>query len=404
MADTTSIEKQEIDLDNFEPVARIVVIGVGGAGNNAVNRMIDENIQNVEFYVANTDKQALASSKAPNRIVLGESVTHGLGAGGDPSVGKEAAVQSTEEIRKIVKGANMVFIAAGMGKGTGTGAAPVIASIAKEEGALTIAIVTRPFTFEGKQRIANSVEGLSELKDAVDSIIIVSNDKLLMSSGNVPMNQALQDSDRVLAQSVKTVTDLILVPALINLDFADVRSTLKASGIALIGFGKGEGPNKAEEAAENAINNPLLEASISGARKAICAVTCGSGVTLYEAQECVARINEQAGGAVDIKFGVSINEQLSDTILVSVIASDFTEEYDFTSVPTFTMPKPTDLGAGVDAIRDKEVKDLEKQENKPGSPDESIEDQILPDFLKGNTGNAGAPGNVGGASTGGSLE
>jgi cell division protein FtsZ len=238
------VESDVNDLDNFEPVARIVVIGVGGAGNNAVNRMIDDDIQNVEFYVANTDKQALATSKASHRLVLGESVTKGLGAGGDPSIGKEAAVQSTEDIRKIVKGADMVFIAAGMGKGTGTGAAPVVASIAKEEGALTIAIVTRPFTFEGKQRIANSVEGLSELKDAVDSIIIVSNDKLLMSSGNVPISQAFQESDRVLAQSVKTVADLILVPAQINLDFADVRSTLKGAGIALIGFGKGQGRTK----------------------------------------------------------------------------------------------------------------------------------------------------------------
>lgn len=379
------MDKEQVeDLDNFEPVARLVVIGVGGAGNNAVNRMIDEKINNVEFYVANTDKQALATSKAPNRLVLGESVTKGLGAGGDPSVGKEAAVQSTEEIRKIVKGADMVFIAAGMGKGTGTGAAPVVASIAKEEGALTIGIVTRPFTFEGKQRIANSVEGLSELKDAVDSLIIVSNDKLLMASGNVPINQAFKDSDGVLAQSVKTVADLILVPALINLDFADVRSTLKGSGIALIGYGEGHGPNKAEDAAESAINSPLLEASISGARKAICAVTCGNNVTLYEAQECVQRINEQAGGAIDIKFGVSLNSQLDDSLIVSVIASDFSEEYDFTSVPTFSMPKDSkELGHGVEATRKEEVARSEKIDQTPGSEEKNLADDILPDFLKG---------------------
>ena len=188
----------EMDLDNFEPVARIVVIGVGGAGNNAVNRMIDENINNVEFYVLNTDKQALATSKAPNRIVLGEEVTMGLGAGGDPAVGKAAAEKSQAAIREIVHGANMVFIAAGMGGGTGTGAAPIVAQIARDEGALTIAIVTRPFTFEGKRRIANSVGGLTELKDAVDSIIIVSNDKLLMASGNAPISQAFSESDKVL--------------------------------------------------------------------------------------------------------------------------------------------------------------------------------------------------------------
>ena len=371
-----------MDLDNFEPVARIVVIGVGGAGNNAVNRMIDENISNVEFYVFNTDKQALATSKAPNRIVLGEAVTMGLGAGGDPAIGKAAAEKSAEEIRKIVHGANMVFIAAGMGGGTGTGAAPVVAQIARDEGALTIAIVTRPFTFEGKKRIANSVGGLTELKDAVDSIIIVSNDKLLMASGNAPISQAFSESDKVLAQSVKTVTDLILLPAVINLDFADVKSTLKGSGIALIGFGVGSGPNKAEEAAENAINSPLLEASISGARRAICAVTCGANVSLYEAQECVNRIIEQAGSAIDIKFGVSINDQLTDTIFVSVIASDFTEEYDFTSIPTFQAPKKEFVGSSVAQTKEKEIEAIEKDEAE--KPEEaSVAESILPDFLKG---------------------
>lgn len=372
-----------MDLDNFEPVARIVVIGVGGAGNNAVNRMMDEHIDNVDFYVLNTDKQALATSKAPNRIVIGEEVTQGLGAGGNPAVGKAAAEQSSEEIRAIVKGANMVFIAAGMGGGTGTGAAPVVASIAKEEGALTIAIVTRPFTFEGKTRIANSVSGLGELKDAVDSIIIVSNDKLLMASGGVPISQAFSESDRVLVQSVKTVTDLILLPAVINLDFADVKSTLKGSGIALIGFGMGSGDHRAEDAAENAINSPLLEASIAGARRAIVSVTCGSNVTLYEANECVNRIIEQAGNAVDIKFGVSINDQLEDTILVSVIASDFTEDFDFTSVPTFTRPKRETVGNGVDEARANAVKKEREEEKNNGEDEESSKDKFLPNFFSG---------------------
>mgnify|MGYP002515435145 CR=1 FL=1 len=371
------------DLDNFEPVARIVVIGVGGAGNNAVNRMIDERIQNVEFYVANTDKQALATSKAPNRLVLGDGVTKGLGAGGDPAMGKEAAEQSADKIKEIVKGADMVFIAAGMGKGTGTGAAPVVAKIAKEAGALTVAIVTRPFTFEGQQRNVNAVDGLNNLKEAVDSLIIVSNDKLLMTSGNIPVNQAFKDSDGVLAQSVKTVADLILVPALVNLDFADVRSTLKDSGIALIGYGIGKGPNKAAVAAENAINSPLLETSISGARKAICAVTCGTNVNLYEAQECVQRIAEQAGRAIDIKFGVSINNQLEDSLIVSVIASDFAEEYDFTSVKPFALPKdPQSLGKGVAETKAKEVAEEVKNEEKQGNEESNFADSMLPDFLK----------------------
>ncbi len=379
-----AMDKASIDdLDNFEPVAKIVVIGVGGAGNNAVNRMIDEGISNVEFYVMNTDKQALATSKAPNRIVLGDGVTKGLGAGGDPNMGKEAAEQSKDLIKEIVKGADMVFIAAGMGKGTGTGAAPIIAKIAKESGALTLAIVTRPFTFEGAQRNKNAINGLNELRKSVDSLIVVSNDKLLMTSGNIPVNQAFKDSDQVLAQSVKTVADLILVPALVNLDFADVRSTLKDSGIALIGYGIGQGANKAEKAAENAINSPLLEISISGARKAICAVTCGNNVNLYEAQECVQRIVEQAGQAIDIKFGVSINSQLDDSIIVSVIASDFDKEYDFTSVEPFVMPKDiSSLGKGVEETKAKEVAEEIKNDIHEEREQKSVVDDMLPDFLK----------------------
>ena len=390
---------QGMDLDNFEPVARIIVIGVGGGGNNAVNRMIDENINNVEFYVMNTDKQALATSKAPHRIVLGEEVTRGLGAGGNPDIGKKAAEQSSKVIESVVKGADLVFIAAGMGGGTGTGAAPVVAQIAKQSGALTVAIVTRPFTFEGNARIANAVRGLNDLKNAVDSMIIVSNDKLLSAAGKAPINKAFSEADAVLAQSVKTVTDLILLPAVINLDFADVKSTLKGSGIALIGFGMGQGDNKAEEAAENAMNSPLLEASISGARKAIISVTCGSGVTLFDAQDCANRIIETAGNTVDVKFGVSVNEQLEDTILVSVIATDFAEEYDVTQPPKYE-PSST-IFAGVDQVKSKELQDKEKQEQKDPDSEEGFASGILPDFLKGATGDS--DDSSGGSSSGGSL-
>ena len=374
---------QGSELDNFEPIARIVVIGVGGAGNNAVNRMIDEDLGAVEFFVANTDRQTLATSKARNRIILGPSVTGGLGAGGEPSVGREAATASVDDIRKVVKGANMVFIAAGMGGGTGTGAAPVVAQVAREEGALTVAIVTRPFTFEGKKRIANSVEGLNELKDAVDAIIIVSNDKLLMVSGTQPISEAFAESDRVLAQSVKTVTDLILMPAIINLDFADIRNTLKDSGISLIGFGLGQGPNRAQEAAQNAINSPLLEASINGARRAICSVTCGPNVILYEAQEAVDLVIEAAGNNIDVKFGVAINNQLTDQILVSVIASDFTEEFDFTSVPNYSQQIRLQRADGEKvngASDDKPKKEAKEAETEAGEA--ASEDSILPSFLK----------------------
>lgn len=374
---------QGSELDNFEPIARIVVIGVGGAGNNAVNRMIDEDLGAVEFFVANTDRQTLATSKARNRIILGPSVTGGLGAGGEPSVGREAATASVDDIRKVVKGANMVFIAAGMGGGTGTGAAPVVAQVAREEGALTVAIVTRPFTFEGKKRIANSVEGLNELKDAVDAIIIVSNDKLLMVSGTQPISEAFAESDRVLAQSVKTVTDLILMPAIINLDFADIRNTLKDSGISLIGFGLGQGPNRAQEAAQNAINSPLLEASINGARRAICSVTCGPNVSLYEAQEAVDLVIEAAGNNIDVKFGVAINNQLTDQILVSVIASDFTEEFDFTSVPNYSQQIRLQRADGekVNGASDEKPK-KEAKEAETEAGEAASEDSILPSFLK----------------------
>lgn len=356
------------------PAVRIVVIGVGGAGNNAVNRMIDEvgDTSPVDFYVMNTDVQSLLASKVvtAHQIVLGRELTNGLGAGGDPDLGKKAAEANAEEIRNIVRGANMVFIAAGMGGGTGTGASPVIAKICKEEKALTVAIVTRPFGFEGKQRVKKAINGLGKLKDEVDSIIIVSNDKLLMEKGNENISNAFIESDRVLAQSVKTIVDLITVPGIINLDFADIRNTLEDSGIALIGYGMGEGPSKALDAATSAINSPLLETPITGARRAICAVTCGANVSLYEAQECVNHIIEEAGNAVDVKLGVAINDQFTDQIIVSIIASDFPEEYDLTNKDNS------------DEEEDNEVKFIPQSESKKEEKEEEKEEDILPGFLK----------------------
>ncbi|MFA6755185.1 MAG: cell division protein FtsZ [Bacilli bacterium] len=388
------------DLDNFEPVAKIVVVGVGGAGNNAVNRMIDENISNVEFYVANTDKQALSLSKAPNRLILGENLTNGLGAGGDPAVGKSAAEASEADIRSIVKGANMVFIAAGMGGGTGTGGAPVIAKIAKDEGALTVAIVTRPFTFEGNKKIAISVEGLNNLKTNCDALIVVSNDKLLINAGNLPAGQAFSESDKVLAQSVKTVTDLILMPAIINLDFADVKSTLKDSGIALIGFGTGEGERRSEDAALSALNCPLIEQSIKGARKAICHITCGPQVSLFECQDCVEKIIEQSGGTIDLKFGISINDQLTDQIMVSIIAGCFDTDVDFAKVSKLDLGSllrshnkaaTTPIEEETESDEDTSNKDEEVKDEKPSNDDKNEsndeddvdEEDIIPNFLSG---------------------
>ncbi len=356
---------QEFNFDAYESYAKIVVIGVGGAGNNAVNQMIEDRITNIDFWVVNTDAQALATSKAEHKYVLGKDYTKGLGAGGDPEIGKNAAESSIDDLREIVSGANMVFIAAGMGGGTGTGAAPVIAKVAKESGALTIAIVTRPFTFEGNNRKVKAVEGLTELKKEVDSIIIVSNDKLMMINGNKSIAEAFAESDRVLAQSVKTITDLILLPGLINLDFADVKSTLKDKGVALIGFGMGSGERKAMEAATNAIASPLLEVSIKGAHSAIINVTGGNGVTLDETQEAISYITEAAGANVNIIFGVQQNPELNDQMLISVIATDFDEEYVVPEQPTITprVSKPVE-----------ETKPLEEETHQERG-------SILPDFF-----------------------
>lgn len=371
----------DFELDAFESYAKIVVIGVGGAGSNAVNQMLEEKIANIEFWVFNTDAQALATSKAENRLVLGRQTTRGLGAGGDPQVGREAALDSVDDIKRVIEGANMVFIAAGMGGGTGTGAAPVVAKLAKDAGALTVAIVTRPFTFEGNSRKVKAVEGITELKSAVDSIIIVSNDKLMFMNGSRPISEAFNESDKVLAQSVKTITDLILLPGLINLDFADVRSTLKDKGVALIGFGMGSGEHKAEEASSSAIASPLLEASIKGAHSAIINITGGKSVTLDEAQEAVNYITEAAGNNVNIIFGVQQNPELNDQMLISVIATEFDEEYDYS--------QPTNMFVSRTKQTQTTNNDGETQENSSGqNPEESKQvknpdEDILPNFLQG---------------------
>lgn len=371
----------DFELDAFESYAKIVVIGVGGAGSNAVNQMLEEKIANIEFWVFNTDAQALATSKAENRLVLGRQTTRGLGAGGDPQVGREAALDSVDDIKRVIEGANMVFIAAGMGGGTGTGAAPVVAKLAKDAGALTVAIVTRPFTFEGNSRKVKAVEGITELKSAVDSIIIVSNDKLMFMNGSRPISEAFNESDKVLAQSVKTITDLILLPGLINLDFADVRSTLKDKGAALIGFGMGSGEHKAEEASSSAIASPLLEASVKGAHSAIINITGGKSVTLDEAQEAVNYITEAAGNNVNIIFGVQQNPELNDQMLISVIATEFDEEYDYS--------QPTNMFVSRTKQTQATNNDGETQENSNGqNPEESKQvknpdEDILPNFLQG---------------------
>ncbi|UNT96870.1 cell division protein FtsZ [Allobaculum mucilyticum] len=306
--------------------ANIKVIGVGGGGSNAVNRMVMDGLQGVDFIIANTDVQVMKSSPVPNKIVLGSDATKGLGAGGNPEVGRKAAEESEGELREAIKGADMVFITAGMGGGTGTGAAPLVAKLAKEEGALTIAVVTRPFTFEGKRRGANAEQGIDELKKYVDSLIVVSNDNLLDVIGRKPIEEAFQAADNVLRQGVQTISDLIAVPALVNLDFADVRSVMANQGRALIGIGMADGEDKAITAAEKAIQSPLLESDIAGAKSAIINVTGGDKVSLYDAQNAVAVVQDAAGGDIDTIFGIAINEQLGDAIIVTVIATGFEDE------------------------------------------------------------------------------
>ncbi len=307
----------------YNQVAKIKVFGIGGAGCNAVNRMVEEDVQGVEFYVVNTDLQVLNISKAKNKLILGEETTKGLGAGADPEVGLKAAQESEDSIREAMKGADMVFLTAGLGGGTGTGAAPLFAKIARENDILTIGIVTKPFSFEGRKRMDQALRGLEELRENVDSLIIVSNNQLLEVIGRIPFVEAFREADNVLRQGVQTITDLIAVPAMINLDFADVRNVMRGQGSALIGIGLAQGDNKAQEAAARAITSPLLEAQIHGARKAIVNITGGESITLFDADDAVGFIREAAGEEIDIIFGVAINETLEDKIIVTVIATGF---------------------------------------------------------------------------------
>lgn len=312
---------------NVDQLATIKVIGVGGGGSNAVNRMIEEGLQGVEFIVVNTDAQALNLSKAENRIQIGEKLTKGLGAGANPEIGKKAAEESKEQIEEVVKGADMVFVTAGMGGGTGTGAAPVIAKIAKELGALTVGVVTRPFSFEGKRRQTYAANGITTMKDSVDTLIVIPNDRLLeIVDKSTPMLEAFKEADNVLRQGVQGISDLIAVPGLINLDFADVKTIMSNKGSALMGIGIASGENRAAEAAKKAINSPLLETSIDGAQGVIMNITGGVNLSLFEVQEAAEIVSSASDEEVNMIFGSVINENLKDEIVVTVIATGFNED------------------------------------------------------------------------------
>ena len=308
----------------MDQLAKIKVIGIGGGGGNAVNRMIESGVKGVEFIVANTDLQVLNNSLAENKIQLGANLTDGLGAGAKPDTGREAAVESKKEIEEALKGADMVFITCGMGGGTGTGAAPVVAEIAQALGALTVAIVTKPFTFEGRKRMENAIIGLEELKKHVDTLIVIPNDKLReIIDKTTPMLEAFKEVDNVLRRGVQSISDLIAVVGLVNLDFADVKAVMKDSGNAIIGIGIGMGEERAIEAAKQAVSSPLLETSIAGATDAIINITGGMNLTLFEAEQAAEVVRAAANTDINTIFGSVINENLTDEVIVTVIATGF---------------------------------------------------------------------------------
>jgi len=310
--------------NEFTYAPRIVVIGVGGGGSNAVNRMIENNVQSVEFIVVNTDAQALNLSSAEKKFQIGGELTRGLGAGGNPEVGQAAAEESLGEIKELLKGADMVFVTCGMGGGTGTGAAPVIARVAQEAGALTVGIITRPFSFEGKRRNDFAANGVSALKENVDTLISVSNDRLLQIVDRAtPMLEAFREADNVLRQGVQGISEIIAVPGLINLDFADVKTVMAGKGAAIIGIGLANGENRAVEAAKKAIFSPLLEHDIDGATDAIINISGGTDMSLFEVNEALGAIREASTTEINIIHGATINPELGDEIIVTVIATGF---------------------------------------------------------------------------------
>jgi cell division protein FtsZ len=316
----------EFEMDS-DQLATIKVIGVGGGGSNAVNRMIENGLQGVDFIAVNTDAQALNLSKAETKLQLGGKLTRGLGAGANPDVGKKAAEESREQIEEVLGGADMVFITAGMGGGTGTGAAPVIAEIAKELGALTVGVVTRPFTFEGRKRMTQAGGGISSLKEKVDTLIVIPNDRLLeIVDKNTPMLEAFREADNVLRQGVQGISDLIAVPGLINLDFADVKTIMSEKGSALMGIGVATGENRAAEAAKKAISSPLLETSIDGAQGVLMNITGGANLSLFEVHEAAEIVSTASDSEVNMIFGSVINENLKDEIVVTVIATGFDDK------------------------------------------------------------------------------
>jgi len=314
----------DVEVEQF---AHIKVIGVGGGGNNAINRMIESGVKGVEFIAVNTDRQALHSSKAEVKLQIGEKLTKGLGAGANPEIGMKAAEESKNEISDALKGADMIFITAGMGGGTGTGAAPVVAEVAKENGILTVGVVTKPFTFEGKRRMVHAEMGIEELKEKVDTLVTIPNDRLLqVAEKRTTIVEAFLMADEVLKQGIQGISDLIAVPALINLDFADVKTIMKDQGIAHMGIGTASGENRSQDAARQAIQSPLLETSIEGAKAVLLNITGGGDLGIFEVNEAADLIRQAVDQDANIIFGAGIDENLKDEIKITVIATGFGEK------------------------------------------------------------------------------
>ena len=317
----------EIMTNEAESSAKIIVIGVGGAGNNAVNRMVEEAIGGVEFVGVNTDKQALTLCKAPTVLQIGEKITKGLGAGAQPEVGQKAAEESIEEVKHLMEGADMVFVTCGMGGGTGTGAAPVIAAAAKEMGILTVGVVTKPFRFEGNRRTRQALEGIEALREVCDTLIVIPNDRLLqLGDENLSMMEAFRAADEVLHNGVQGISDLILIPGMINVDFADVRSVMSDAGSALMGVGSARGDDRVMQSAEQAINSPLLESSMEGAKGVLLSVAGGSDLGLQEVNQAAIMVQEKADEDVNLIFGTIIDDNLGDEVRVTIIATGFDAE------------------------------------------------------------------------------
>lgn len=358
----------DIEVEQF---AKIKVIGVGGGGNNAVNRMIDHGVRGVDFIAVNTDKQALFSSKAESKIQIGDKITRGLGAGANPEIGQKAAEENREEILEHLKGADMIFITAGMGGGTGTGAAPVVAEIAKELGILTVGVVTKPFGFEGRKRLLQAEQGVNNLKTRVDTLVIIPNDRLLqIADKKTTISDAFSMADDILKQGIQGISDLISVPNLINLDFADVKTIMHDKGIAHMGIGTSNGDNRATEAAQQAIQSPLLETSIEGAKSVLLNITGGQDLGIFEVNEAADLIRGAVDEDANIIFGAGIDESLNDEIKITVIATGFGES------PSSINKKSSKSENDDDGEEEKE-KDGEK-----ALFEDPIEDLDIPIFLR----------------------